>query len=371
MANDNSDFTSITPMSQSEVEEILKAPAASQQSAEIINPASAPATETNEQTDSASEGSNQAEPPAVEKSISDEESTKYFQDLTKGEFKDVYALVNEYERLKKVSLEAKDPMEGLSDFSKNIIKWEKEGLDPRQFAEQQSLNFQKMDAKGIFKHDYLIKNPGAAKSNPEQANRLAEMEFKILSRNLSDDSIDDEMRQYYQDKLDLETEKKRKELIDWQQKNSVPQKQENAAPQVNKEFVQNHLRTVDSTFSQMKHLDIQVGDAKSADDFKYAPTPQLLSKAKEFVSDPDAFIRAAFEDQNGNIDYSKASKIAMIVADPDGYSKSLVKHGMSLGAEKLITGKKNVAKPGNNSNEGQQVNIKSEMAQLADQFFQS
>jgi hypothetical protein len=275
---------------------------------------------------------------------SEEEVSDLAQQVTNGEFANFEELYSKYKDLEKKSSAQVDPLLNISDFSKKLIEFEKNGGDPKRFAELSSFDTSKMEPKEILFQKFLNDNPSLDKKSAE---KLFNYDFKKQYGILGEEDASEEDKEIAQIKLNQEVSNASKNLDKWKTE-SLSIDKKHAEPQVDpqaQEFYKNHINTVNERISNFNGLQIPVSE-KESDDFKYIATPEIKSKVKEWMEDPfGKFLPEISQNEKGEIDYERFEQAATILADPMGFIKKLVGHGMSIGQEGIVAKRKNQTTP--------------------------
>jgi hypothetical protein len=288
--------------------------------------------------------------------------------FTNGEFTNPAELYSKYTELKS----KQDPLATVSPFIKKLAEFEKSGGDPRFFVETQTLDYSKMEPKEILRQKFIKDKPGLGR---EDANILFESQFKRKYGQLTAEDVENlspEEKRALEVELKVESNEAKGDLEKWQKDSAVfkPKEEDAKSQEEQQAYIQNHLNTVKQVVAELQGINVPVTDAES-DDFKYVVAPENKQKIESWMSDPHgAFLSAIAENDKGEIDYPKFRLAAAILADPDGYSKTLYKYAFAKGQEKLVTERKNQAQPGSTSL-GSQAKVKSEQEQLNEQYFNS
>jgi hypothetical protein len=294
----------------------------------------------------------------------EEQVTKLTEKFTNGEFKDPAKLYEAYTQLKAKTNQ--NPLDAVSPFVKGLIEYEKAGGDPKTYVEIQSLDFSKMEPKEILRQKFIKDNPDMDK---KVANVLFERNFKKEFGALSDESISDDEKDELTTVMNYEVGKATKELEKWKADNAVIQKDDKGQDAEQQAFFDKHFKAVDDRMAKFNGLDVNIKvDEKTTEKFNYAATPEQKQMIKNWMRDPfgEAYT-ALFNDEQGNVDYSKMERFFMYASDPDGYTSKLYNHGFTKGQEALVAKRKNQTQPGITP-QGSVTNLKSSEDQLTEKW---
>lgn len=298
--------------------------------------------ESDESAEASAQADAQDEDSEDEEYYSDEELGDIISHVTDGKVKNVSELLEKITALEQQT--TKDPYEGLSEFSKKLIEWEKEGKSPLEYAKLASLDFSKMEPKEVLRQKFIRDNSDL---DQKKAERLFELEYKDKYAILDEDEDADPDRvEAAKLKLEHESIKATKELSEWQKERMLP-KEKGPDPEkvkADQEFVQKHKDTVKSRISGFKGLTIPVGEK---DDFNYEVDRADVESISKWMEDPyNSFMPAVLQNEKGELDYDKMEVVMTFAANPEAYSAKLYDHGFTKGKESYVTARKNSTKPG-------------------------
>jgi hypothetical protein len=218
---------------------------------------------------------------------------------------------------------------GYDDYAINALNYYKEVGNLDDYLAVKSIDFTKMTPEQIMRYDYAKKYKGL----PEDA-----LNFKVekdlrdkygISSDLDEDQLRAPMALF-----SYEMDAVRKDLIDEQAKFAPPPRQ--AQPQADPQALRNEVLADKFVQSLMQNKAITIGaDPKESVNLSVNP-----DKILPIIYDGEAYDAAvSVKDKNGNStgqkDMALLTELAVFLADPVAYKKTLIDHGKTLGKKAI------------------------------------
>jgi len=287
--------------------------------------------------------------------FSEEEMTSFngaVSQYTAGNYEDINTLIEAHDTLYDQVEELKARLEGgetaasgsqeMDDFIKGLVEYYNETGDVSAYIEAKNVDFSSMSDLDVVRHNMRRQYSDMSEKNFE---RLFRREV-VDKYQLDASRYDDEEVELGEELLKTEASKLREDLIENQKRFKAPERE--AQPQVDSTAqAQEVLAQWESTVKSAAETQSILNDGRVIIEYGGEPFAYEIDNPQSVVDmtvDNNKFFQL-FQNEGGQVDYSKWYKVMNYALDPDTFERSLILHGKNLGGKEVVSEIKNPSRP--------------------------
>jgi len=287
--------------------------------------------------------------------FSEEEMTSFngaVSQYTAGNYEDINTLIEAHDTLYDQVEELKARLEGgetaasgsqeMDDFIKGLVEYYNETGDVSAYIEAKNVDFSSMSDLDVVRHNMRRQYSDMSEKNFE---RLFRREV-VDKYQLDASRYDDEEVELGEELLKTEASKLREDLIENQKRFKAPERE--AQPQVDSTAqAQEVLAQWESTVKSSAETQSILNDGRVIIEYGGEPFAYEIDNPQSVVDmtvDNNKFFQL-FQNEGGQVDYSKWYKVMNYALDPNTFERSLILHGKNLDGKEVVSEIKNPSRP--------------------------